>query len=132
MDVFNQNWTQRMKADPFVNQTLNNLSTRPIRIGIDVERHYWDNKTKQWKKQEMQYPYNQQSIRLIKRWKQIPDDHPMDKPPPQRLRKSDNFFTRKPAIVRSSKTHSEEYKDDRLYPNSRPNSLYNLHYASLR
>lgn len=122
MDVFNQNWNQRMQSDPYVNFVLNSDDR--------VETH--ETHIKYWtvyatKKPAFKIPKDvieKNGIYYRKRKskftaKNIRYADKQDKKLPKDLRKKEYKW--------SEPIHYKE-----LHDNTRPQSLYNLRYASLR
>lgn len=113
MDVFNQNWTERMKNDPYTNKVLN-LQT-PRKLEYTRYRKYLG----QDQYVPVSMPFQQRRLNIIKTWPILPYDA---------TKRRRNVYYLVDAKINDM--NIDYY--DKLYPNSRPNSLYNLHYASLR
>ena len=131
MDVFNQNWTNRMKTEPFVNQILNDfyLSTE-----IEPGRIKWRTIKKvkdPTKKNGVSYKY--------KNYNNILTNERFTKAKREDLRWPGSMkavFDKQYIISRSVKVKPEIkrlwYTPQHMWANTRPQSLYNLNYATLR
>ena len=118
MDIFQQDWTNQMKTDPFVNkimyQTLNNESY----IHYDLVKKYkGKNQRVKFRRRKIRKPYT--DVEMAK----------LDKIPVVEEIKGKKgniwYITKKTLDIQQPMT--EHY-----WQNTRPQSLYNLNYATLR
>ena len=153
MDIFQQNWKMKIQTDPFVNKTLNNYPTKdrvgnirfktrrkerskkdPTKIVV-VAQHYnrggaSEGKFDHWFYEKYKELLNNTTIAdrnagRLNWWpgkvNAVRNHHYLDPTPPSR---GGVFELRIPYTTDVIK---KEY-----HANARPNSLYNLRYASLR
>ena len=138
MDVFNHNWNQRMKNEPFVNYTLNS-DKRPERIRVRIVRsktaeerqknpdaHVFDYKNHKGYVNDPRFMTNLRDARKS-----------------QVIWNEDyfNYLHMRSGNVMKPGTYYSMFGTERilptdipttLYDNSRPQSLYNLNYTSIR
>ena len=114
MDIFNYNWTERIKNEPFVNKKLN-YDKKPESLEYSTILHnpYLGSQTYKTK-----YLYSETNLRLY----QNEVKRPIEPAKP-------NYFYH--YLVPSSAKINYR-KIENLQQNTRPNSLYNLRYASKR
>ena len=141
MDIFQQNWTEKMKNQPFVNKVLNNhlvdieevpqdhgrIKYRLIKKYIVKSKDTPARDKIKYRRKTIDTDYTE---RRATRLKKYPVLKPTDKSPNNEkwhiLQKS--IRIRKPAPGHNIYHHS----DISLWANTRPQSLYNLNYATLR
>ena len=119
MDVFNHNWNQRMKTESFVNYTLNTDTPDTIQtLGVQKK----DRKRKRFIKikdnQQYSPALHNEALKYLR-------DHP---PIRRDYLGYDEDQLEQVVLYRNGVL----FKSPKLYDNSRPNSLYNLNYATLR
>ena len=120
MDVFNHNWTQRMKNEPYINTVLN--STPPEQIVIHNVQKF---SRKRHRFVETQHPYPYTKERLYEAMSFLQNN-----PPERRDRMDSNDIqVERFDFIRHGRVFDGVYP---LYDNTRPNSLYNLRYATIR
>ena len=119
MDIFKHNWTDRMKKEPYINKVLN--FTPPDQIVLKNVTKYMRKKHR-FVEEKLPYPYTKKNhyevVTFLK-----------DNPPVRRdFMEHKDVQTESFDLVRNGQV-LDEYP---LYDNTRPNSLYNLRYASMR
>ena len=128
MDVFNQNWTQRMKTDPWTNAVLNSKRERVV-SGKPRFLRYWRGYSQdEWnavKYKQLEFEPYYDKIYLHHRKKYSPERHNKVK---QRVRRNPEQYNKVEVVSFAPSVH----QDPDMWENTRPQSLYNLRYASLR
>ena len=121
MDVFNQNWTEKIKSDPFVNKLLNS-ENKVVREKTWVR--FWGPYRE---KQGVPIPGDVIIVEgKLYRWKRV-------RVTPENIARVQRIISRNAAGL-----HRVQFRYDNigipatLYDNTRPDSLYTLRYASLR
>ena len=121
MDVFQQNWTQRMHKEPFTNYILNSKGQKDNKIKMQYIQFVrrgarsvpeYDTQIVDWNERA-----EQDAKEIVKR-DEIRIKRGLTDAPDQR----NQYYGYKYEVLKGGK----------LYDNSRPISLYNLNYASLR
>ena len=129
MDVFKFNWTQRIKTEPFVNATLNSKRYTDKPKGV----RYWrqipgQQNIQSWNAARRTYLMSKIYTHEGSRRKYGLHTTP--------IRNYDivkrNVKDRNPPALQNIEIVSDSIKDPDAWENTRPQSLYNLHYASLR
>ena len=118
MDVFKHNWTQRMKNEPYINYTLNKDKKHHGKI--------------RWKTKHIDNDYNLIETQMEQDMHEAADFG-------RKYFSAANIFKSNLYGMQLNKRYGvagslklELQGMGQLYDNSRPNSLYNLHYASSR
>ena len=131
MDIFNQNWNQRIKTEPFVNATLNSKRTdivpgapRYIRFWKMRSQDEWEQLRLKPKKFEQYYDkmYAKYRIGYNKRMLQSIERNVRQK----------NHDVKDYKIIDIENHPPTTKPNPDMWENTRPQSLYNLHYASIR
>ena len=118
MDVFQQNWTQRMHNEPFTSYILNGKGNKDEKI---IAEYIHFERRREPRYTYHVYPWDEEQESIIKAGVNRDRLH----------------------VLRGKRGFADGYglpyshsykitKSDKLYDNSRPLSLYNLNYASLR
>ena len=132
MDIFNHNWTERMKNDPFITKKLNNY---PIRDDLSYRIAKKVISLKRGELFKVKYgteyvPYNPRNVDIYK-----------GNIKPERQAKREWFVGNinrrdmkldEEYILPGSAIHHKITKTESYHANTRPQSLYNLRYATLR
>ena len=129
MDVFKHNWTQRMKTDPWTNAVLNSERIaleprsveywRPIKASnnwLSVSRTYRKTRVYTNEKGDHRFGLHRTPYKYYQRIKKN-----VDNKNPRGVLKE----------IKINYRPSGERNPD-MWENTRPQSLYNLHYATLR
>ena len=133
MDVFNHNWTEKMKDSPLVNKLLNNYPVHDDRGLIEytviqkIKDPKYRNRFKTSQKHRV-YPWSQRERR---RFNFYTDryGHPPWWPG---IEHADQGKTYLVDDLTLNYREPGYYVDPKYHSNTRPHSLYNLHYSSLR
>ena len=116
MDIFKYNWTDRIKKEPFTNYKLNSdkpRNKREIHYTVKRKRNNDEVSThKRW------LHYNPIALRAINYMPRAPQD--------------ENTMLPLAAYRVEERAKVTGRIENPLYDNTRPNSLYNLRYASMR
>ena len=129
MDVFKHNWNQRIKTEPWVNATLNSERVKPKPRNLDYWRpikasnNWWSASRK----------FRKSKVFTDRRGKEHKYGlHRVNYKNYQKIKK--NVDTKNPSNLKEIKINywpQPEHNPD-MWENTRPQSLYNLHYAALR
>ena len=122
MDVFQQNWTEQMKSDVFVNKLLNTNIREVNKMAVRSRIHMLNTTPfiREQKYKFTQRRWNQAKKRIRQHKKYIERNKQMFvNPPPKPIETFD---------VQRIYSESEQ----RYHNNTRPQSLYNLRYACIR
>ena len=119
MDVFNQNWNQRIKTEPFTNQLLNNIKPETIRV---ITRHTTNNRIRRMTRHNYEFTKNIHE--------EVERDRQYKHPPYVK-----DWEQNREYIV-GARYHKKGVGYINYNPSqfayTRPDSLYNLRYTSLR
>ena len=130
MDVFNQNWTLRIKTDPLVNTFLNYDKRK---ITIKEKKQEIIEETEEERAERIKEMREQPMIgdgavtTTLKKDKLEIDDEEQEKENNNDKPKKPVIVPPLPVFVRNNKTILSS--DRPIFPNTRPNSLYNLRYS---
>ena len=129
MDVFKFNWTQRIKTEPFVNATLNSKRHTDKPYGI----RYWrripgQENVPNWIAARRTYLMSKIQIHEGRRRKYGLHTTPIRNYNTVKR----NVNERNAPALQKLEILSDSIKDPDAWENTRPQSLYNLRYASLR
>ena len=139
MDVFKQNWGNRMQLDPVANRILNNYE-------LETEHDHFEGriKYKLWKKYEKTNERTGKTKRKIKTWRKDVVDTEENRNKivgytafedvDSKDRELDTWYIKRDSIreIDPYDTYTTYYSQKHYWANTRPQSLYNLHYASIR
>ena len=144
MDVFNHNWTEKMKTNPVANFILNNydledeVTKDPGFIRYNLWRQRLVKTDRKNKRNQYIYDteYDKENVGVFyskKEHKKLRKFPRLDKTKP-RDRKYDTWYVKSKGrnVVKPSDIILPNYSENHYWANSRPNSLYNLHYPSIR
>ena len=118
MDIFDQNWTQKMKTEPFVNYLLNS-----DQVTEDYVTTWWHIPKKLVKRKDRLRKHMKHRGKTYYKY-----EMPLNKAARKNLEKHPE------RVLKVAGQMLVDYwqKESGLHDNTRPQSLYNLHYASLR
>ena len=149
MDVFNHNWAQQMQTNPIANFILNNydLEDEVEKEDDDLSYTIWKQVKKKRKSggrgrgrkrgRDLEYTVGVRKD-IKKRWSEKNyknlEKYRIFEDTPNKEREYNKWYLKRKSIeITPGKTIYTPVKSENHYwANSRPNSLYNLHYASIR
>ena len=138
MDIFNQNWTEQMKNNPFVNKLLNNYEVKTIREFTPGSIKYRSLRKIEPKRgskrpytirfKDNNEEYNQANLENLKEFKKY-----FTYPGKRKAKMNKIYYKPGSSKVTRDRLHIIHYRSkNELLANTRPQSLYNLRYACLR
>ena len=138
MDVFKQNWNERIKSDPFVNKILNNYvieTRREFTPGSIKYRAIRKIKPKRGSKRpysirfkDFDEEYTQENLDNLREFRKY-----FSYPGKGRAKMDKIYYKPRSAKITPDHLDITHFRTkNELLANTRPQSLYNLNYASLR